>query len=75
MVKNYKKESINTLVNRNLYIKVYGNGYNQLVGVPGLRHILGDILCNKVLEKGLNSDLDKVVLKFRRGLTVTIYAR
>lgn len=75
MVKNPKKESINTLVNRNLYIKVYGNGYNQLVGVPMLRSILGDILCNKVLEKGFHTPLDKITLKFRRGLKITIYAK
>ena len=75
MVRYNKKEPINTHINRNLYIKVYGCGINQLVGYPWLRANFDDVLLAKILDKAFNSNLDKVTLKFRRGIKVTIYAR
>lgn len=62
-------------VYRDLLIKVYGCGYNQLAGIPLLSDLLGPVLLAKVLDKGLNSGLDRCQIKLRRGLTITIYAR
>lgn len=58
---------------RNVRVKVYGNGYNQLVGLPWLSSQFDNVLLHKILETIDNSLLDKVSLKFRRGLKVTIY--
>ena len=64
-----------TLFYRNYRIKVYGNGYNQLVVIPWLMGELGPVLFDKVLSKANNTLLDKVELKFRRGIKVTIYVK
>lgn len=73
------KKTYKTVAPTNFYrdyrIKVYGNGYNQLAGLPLLMDIFGDILLNKILEKAEHTLLDKVELKFRRGIKVTIYVR
>lgn len=60
---------------RNLRVKVYGCGYNQLTGLPLLATIFDDILLDKILDKGYNTLLDKVELRFRRGIKVIIYPR
>lgn len=60
---------------RDLRCKVYGCGYNQLAGIPLLTDLLGSVLLEKVLDKGLNTNLDKVTIKLRRGLTITLYTR
>ena len=65
----------NSIVNRNYYIKVYGLGYNTLVGWPTLVEILGEHLANKVLAKALTLRTDKATMKFRRGLKVDIYPK
>lgn len=75
MFKRNSKEPISTQLNRNVYIKVYGNNYNQLVGVPMLLDLVGPVLFEKILEKILNSTMDKLTIKLRRGLKITIYAK
>lgn len=63
------------LINRTLYIKVYGKELNTLVGIPGLCDILGDVLAYKIIRKALFLPNLKVVVKLRRGIKVTIYAK
>ena len=75
MFKRNPKEPISTQLNRNVYIKVYGNNYNQLVGVPMLLDLVGPVLFEKILEKILNATMDKLTIKLRRGLKITIYAK
>lgn len=75
MFKRNHKEPISTQLNRNVYIKVYGNNLNQLVGVPMLLDLVGPVLFEKILDKILNSPLDKLTIKLRRGLKITIYAK
>ena len=58
---------------RNVRVKVYGNGLNQLVGLPWLSREFDSVLLHKIFEAIDNSLLDKVTLKFRRGLKITIY--
>lgn len=60
---------------RDYRVKVYGNGYNQLAGLPLLRDIFGDVLLEKILSKASDCLLDSVTLKFRRGIKVTIYTK
>lgn len=62
-------------VYRDLLIKVYGCGINQLAGIPFLSNLLGPVLLAKVLDKGFHSGLDRCQIKLRRGITITIYAR
>lgn len=75
MVKYSKTDNKNTVCNRNLYIKIYGNGLNQLATYNYLVHLLGCDLANKVVDKGLNAYVDKVVVKLRRGLKITLYCK
>lgn len=75
MFKRNSKEPISTQLNRNVYIKVYGNNYNQLVGLPMLFDLVGSVLFEKILEKILNATMDKLTIKLRRGLRITIYAK
>lgn len=75
MFKRNSKEPISTQLNRNVYIKVYGNNYNQLVGVPMLLDLVGPVLFEKILDKILNATMDKLTIKLRRGLKITIYAK
>lgn len=75
MFKYNPKEPISTQLNRNVYIKVYGNNYNQLVGVPMLLDLVGPVLFEKILDKILNATMDKLTIKLRRGLKITIYAK
>ena len=75
MFKRNHKEPISTQLNRNVYIKVYGNNLNQLVGYPMLHDLVGDVLFDKILEKILNSSMDKLTIKLRRGIKITIYAK
>lgn len=75
MFKRNYKEPISTQLNRNVYIKVYGNNYNQLVGMPMLLDLVGPILFEKILDKILNATMDKLTIKLRRGLKITIYAK
>ena len=65
----------NSIINRNYYIKVYGLGYNTLVGWPKLVEIFGEQLANKVLAKAMTTKTDKLTLKFRRGIKVDIYPK
>lgn len=65
----------NSIINRNYYIKVYGLGYNTLVGWPKLVEILGEQLANKVLAKAMTTIKDKTTMKFRRGIKVDIYPK
>lgn len=60
---------------RNLRVKVYGCGYNQLAGLPLLATLFDDLLLDKIMDKGYNTLLDKVELRFRRGIKVIIYPR
>lgn len=75
MVKYNKKDNKNTICNRNLYIKVYGNGLNQLATYNYLVRLLGCDLANKIVDKGLNSYVDKLTIKLRRGLKITLYLK
>lgn len=67
------KES--TIINRNYYIKVYGLGINQLVGWPKLVEIVGMDLATKIYNKAIKMREDKQIVKLRRGLKITIYAK
>jgi len=61
-------------INRNFKIKVYGQGLDTLVGVAGLRRIVGDDgLCNRLVERAFACMDDKQVCKLRRGIKVTFY--
>ena len=40
-----------TQINREYLIKVYGNGYNTLVGVAGMIALVGAEKANKMLER------------------------
>ena len=51
MFKLNSKDPISTQLNRNVYIKVYGNNINQLVGVPMLLDLVGPVLFEKILDK------------------------
>lgn len=62
-------------INRDFYIKVYCEDRNTLVGIPGLCDILGVVYAYKVLREALYNRKDKHVKKYRRGLTVSIYAK
>lgn len=70
-----EKVTFSTNIYRNLRIKVYGCGYNQLVGIPFLYRLCGRVLSHKILAKGLDTDLDRVTIKLRRGIKVTIYSK
>lgn len=70
-----EKVSFSTNVYRSLRIKVYGNGLNKLIGIPGLYRLCGRVLSHKILAKGFDSDLDKIIIKLRRGITITIYPK
>ncbi len=70
-----EKVTFRTNVYRNLLIKVYGCGYNQLVGIPFLYRLCGRVLSNKILAKGLDTDLDRITIKLRRGIKITIYTK
>lgn len=67
--------TFSTNVYRNLRIKVYGRNVNKLIGIPGLYALCGRVLSHKILAKGFTSDLDKVTIRLRRGLRITIYAK
>ena len=60
---------------RNYRVKVYGNGYNQLAGLPLLSSLFDDILLEKILLKARDCVLDSITIKFRRGIKVTIYVK
>ena len=65
-------------INMDFRIKVYGydkNGsrINTLVGVSGLKALIGLELVNKFLERAYRLVSDKTVCKLRRGLQVTFY--
>lgn len=61
-------------INKNFKIKVYGQGLDTLVGVAGLRRIVGDdTLCNRLVERAFACMDDKQVCKLRRGIKVTFY--
>lgn len=70
-----EKVTFSTNIYRNLRIKVYGNGLNQLVGLPFLYRLCGRVLSHKILAKGLDTDLDKITIKLRRGIKITIYPK
>lgn len=70
-----EKATFSTNVYRNLRIKVYGRNINKLIGLPGLYALCGRVLSHKILAKGFTTDLDKVIIKLRRGLTITIYSK
>lgn len=70
-----EKVTFSTNVYRNLRIKVYGHNVNKLIGIPGLFALCGRVLSHKILAKGFTSDLDKVTIRLRRGLRITIYAK
>lgn len=73
---NYdEKATFSTNIYRNLRIKVYGNNINKLIGIPGLYALCGRVLSHKILAKGFSSDLDKITIRLRRGLRITIYAK
>lgn len=73
---NYDLEaSFSTNIYRNFRIKVYGKGYNQLVGIPWLISRCGRVLFHKMFAKALSTDKDKITFKLRRGLQITFYAK
>lgn len=60
---------------RNFRVKVYGNGYNTLAGLRLLARLFDPILFDKILQKAYFMRVDKLTIKFRRGIRVTIYQR
>lgn len=62
-------------INRNMKIKIYGNGINKAVGVRGFLALIDDVeLCNRLLARAFNNHrTDKEVCKLRRGIKVTFY--
>lgn len=67
-------------INSNFRIKVYGRDnegrrINQLMGVSGTLHLIGEELMNKFLRRSLDSMQDVCVCKLRRGLQISFYAK
>ena len=67
-------------INSNFRIKVYGRDnegrrINQLMGVSGTLHLIGEELMNKFLRRSLDSMQDVCVCKLRRGLKISFYAK
>ena len=69
-------------INKNWRIKVQGYAnknadrkLNQLVGVSGLRNLIGDELAEKFFIKADQSLDDKTTFKLRRGLKVIFYVK
>jgi hypothetical protein len=65
-------------INLDFRIKVYGvdeNGkrINKLMGVSGIKELIGVELLNKFLDRAYRLVNDKTVCKLRRGLQVTFY--
>lgn len=75
MVQKNPKDTLSKHFYRNYRVKIYGNGYNQLAGLPLLRTLFDSVLLEKILYKAGQLRLDSITLKFRRGLKVTIYAK
>lgn len=61
-------------VSRNFKIKVYGQGYNKLVGVFGLLNILGSEMTARYIKKALKSQGDVFRVQLGRGLKVSFYS-
>ena len=68
-------------INMNYRIKVFGgneeNGkkLNTLVGVSGLRKLIGAEMFNKMMERREKCMDDVCVCKLRRGLKVSFYVK
>ncbi len=67
-----------TFINRNFLLKVYGvdsenKRINRLVGGSGLVGLIGTELTEKFITRALNSKMDSVKCRLRRGLQVTLY--
>lgn len=75
MVQKNSKDTVSQHFYRNYRVKIYGNGYNQLVGLPFLRYLFDSVLLEKILYKAFQMRVDSITLKFRRGIKVTIYAK
>ena len=65
-------------INRNFKIKVFGildgKKINMLVGVSGLRRVIGDDgLMARLMSRAFSSMDDKCECKLRRGIKVTFY--
>lgn len=61
-------------INANYKIKVYGQGLNTLVGVRGLRSIVGDdALCDRLLDRAFDCLEDVCVCELRRGIKISFY--
>jgi hypothetical protein len=61
-------------VSRNFKIKVYGLGYNKLVGVFGLLNIIGTDLTLSLLNSALSYPGDVYTVRLRRGLKISFYS-
>lgn len=61
-------------VSRNFKIKVYGLGFNKLVGVYGLLNIVGYDMTVSMLHDVLKSQKDVHIVQLRRGLKVSFYS-
>lgn len=62
-------------LNKNYYVKVYGNGFNCLLGFRGCGLVIGFDFLEKFVDRLDKSGKDKCVCKLRRGLKVTIYVK
>lgn len=61
--------------NGNCRMKVYGKGLNTLLGFAGSVALLGMELLSRLFMKFIASGMDKLVVKLRRGIKITFYAK
>lgn len=67
-----------TYINRNFLLKVSGKDnqnqpINKLVGVRGLKELVGEELLSKFVHRAITSGKDKTKCSLRRGLRITFY--
>ena len=63
------------IVNRNFRIKVNGNGVSTLVGMDGLKKILGYERVLRVCESAMESDGNCYLYKCHNGLRIRFYVK
>lgn len=73
-LQNKPKDFIKT-INRHFKIKVFGLGFNILLGVRGLVSLVGVDNASNLLEGALRSDKDIIRCRLRRGLSITFYSK
>lgn len=80
MLNNQKIGKMSTSeINKNFKIKVNGRNFkgryiSKLVGVKGLKELIGEELAFKLVDRAFNEGKDVTVCKLRRGIVVRFYS-